>query len=706
MEYNRARNLIIASDNVVITREGEELQADHVQVNTVTHDIEARGHVVFTKAKNVWRGERMRYNFASGAWQTGDFDAYFEPFHVKAGAAEMTNKTEYVLKDAVVTTCTNKQGDWHYSFSCSTLKVTPEDRMIGRHAVVRLGGVPIFYLPFWYRSLGDQTVGVSVEAGYRKRMGLFLLTSTKYWIAPAVRGATQLDYRSERGPAIGQEVGWELGKDSGNGRVYAYYLNDDGVSSDDHYQDSPLIDSQRYRLRFQHGQTFSSRDYLLADATYLSDPFVMEDFFDGEYRNAYQPQNFITATHRGDDWTLGLSIQKRLNDFYTAIDRLPEMTLDINRQQIEGTPFYYESRNALAYLSKANDDSSGIEDYSVGRLDTSHMFYWPTRSFGFLNLMPRAGYRATLYSETVERHSVTQVVTVVTTNMVTGAGGVATPVLSSGSQTNVQETTTELGSDVRSLVELGLEASFRAFKVLSSEENAFGTGLRHVVEPYANYTFIPEPNLRPDNLYQFDSVDRVDKQSTVAMGVRNQFQTKHGSSVDSIMDLDLFTTYDLEDDDDTPFSVFGMKSEFHLASWCRLFMDGTYDSYDSEIDTFNTRVHLESGMWKADAENRYRLGDAARDDTSNLLTANVSMAPSRKWEFGLYERYEIEESRLEEQGVFVTRTLDCLAFKVGGSYLPGQTRTDGSTQDDDFRVSFQMWLTALPNVRVGSAPRN
>jgi lipopolysaccharide assembly outer membrane protein LptD (OstA) len=708
MEYNRARNLVVASGNVVVTREGEELKADSIQLNTVTHDVEARGNVVFTRLKNVWRGNYMRYNFATGAWNTGAFESTFDPFFVTATSAKMTtNETEYVLKRAVLTTCTNHYKGCHYTISSRTLRVKPGNRMIGRHTVMRLGGIPVFYTPIWYRALSDRAVGLSAETGYRKRMGYFLLISIKYWMSQSIRGVTQIDYRGKRGPALGQEIGWHLPEQAGHGRIYGYFANDDGVADDESYGDSDLIDTQRYRLRFQHYQTFTPRDYFLADANYLSDPFIMEDFFNKEHRAGYQPQNFATVTHRGDAMTFGVSAYKRLNDFYTAVDRLPEVFLDVNRQQLGDSPLYYENRNSAAFLQMVHDVNGEGDDYSASRLDSSHMLYWPTRHFGFLNLMPRAGGRGTYYSETVTHTTVTQVVNVVTTNMVTNAGGVTTPVVTSRTQTNTTGQTLPLGSDVRMSMELGLETSFRAFKVINNDENIFGTGLRHVVEPYANYTFIPEPNLTPDDLYQFDSVDTLDKTSTISLGVRNKMQTKRKlsvddimASVDDIMDLDVFTTYNLDDETDQPFSNVGMNSEFHLASWWLVYMDASYNTYNSQLDTFNARTRFRGEVWKADIEYRSRI------DESNLLYADLAYAPNKRWEFGIYDRYEFEMSRLEEQGVFVTRTLDCLAFKLGGGYLPGYTRDDGTEREDDFRMSFEIWLTAFPGVRMGSAPRD
>jgi hypothetical protein len=531
-------------------------------------------------------------------------------------------------------------------------------------------------------------------------MGAFLLTTTKYWIKPGLRGVTELDYRSKRGPGVGQELGWFTGTNGGKGKIYGYYANDQGAKSDDHYTTGPQVDEQRYRLRLQQNSTFSDRDYFLSDMNYLSDRYVMEDFFNKEHRTSYQPQNYAVYTHRGEDMTLGVGLYKRFNDFFTAVDRLPDVTLDMNRQQLGDSPFYYDSRSSATYLQRLFDEVENQDDYSAGRVDTAHMVYWPTRHFGFLNVTPRAGYRATYYSETVARSATTQLVNVVTTNFTTGAGGAAVPVLTTQTQTNVTPRVRKLGADVRSLGELGVETSFRMFKVLDNEDNRFGRGLRHVVEPYANYTFIPEPNLTPDDLYQFDGIDTLNKNDSVTFGAHNRLQTRRGQRVDDIMDVNLFTTYRFEDAAGRPFSDLGMNSEFHLASWCDLYADAAYNMYDTTLNAFNLRSRLTGGSWRADVEHRHR------ENESDLLATDVAYRPNRFWEFGVYDRYEFEESRLEEQGLFVTRTLDCLSYRVGGSYLPGYTRTDGSEEKDDYRITFMLWLNAFPNIRVGSAPRN
>ncbi len=700
MEYDRSNNVVVASSNVVVRRGTEEIRADAMKVNVTTSDVEAHGNVVFTRPGSVWRGTFLRYNFGTGEWNTGAFSSYFDPFFVRADASAKTNE-EYVLRRAYLTTCTNEYHHEHFHIQCRELRVKPGDRMLGKHAVAYLGPVPVFYFPWMYRSLADRGVGFSAEAGYSGRMGAFLLTSTKYWMAPNVRGVTQLDGRSERGVGVGQDIGWYSSDRLSQGNLYGYYINDQGVDKDYEGGDRELVDSQRYRLRFKHNQTFSTRDYFLTDVNYLSDPYVVEDFFNHEYRGGYQPQNFATLMHRGDSYAASLSAYKRLNDFYTSVDRLPEGELNFTRQQVGESPFYYESRNSAAYLNKLWDErETDEEDYSATRFDTRHMLYYPSRAFGFLNLTPRAGYEATYYSETVKRREVTTFGPVITTNVTPLAGGGAVTSLVTQMQSNTVTVLDPQGSGVRSLYELGLESSFRAFKVLDVDETMFGTGLRHVVEPYANYTFSPRPNLTPDELYQFDSIDELDRNHSIKFGTRNRFQTKRDQRVYDFLDVDLNTTYWLEDHDDEPFGDINLDAEFRPDDWITVYGSVAYGPYDSLVHQGDLRTTVRGDVWTTSVDYYYR------NEDSSLLSTDISYSPNKRWTFGVYERYEFEVSRLEEQGYYVSRTLDCLGYRFGVSHLPGYTRDDGSKRDDEFRVGFQLWVTAFPNVRVGTTPRN
>ena len=685
MEYDVTNRTVVASSNVEVRCGTEEVRADAMRVNFATSGIEARGHVVFTRPGSVWRGDYLRYNFGTGAWNTGAFASYFDPFFVRAQSAVKTND-EYVLQDAYLTTCTNEFPNAHYHMKCKQLRIRPGDRMRGSSAVAYLGPVPVFYFPWLYRSLGDRTVGFSAEAGYSQRMGAFLLTTAKYWMTPNLRGVTQVDERTERGVGLGQEIGWYSDDHKDHGRIYGYYINDRGVDADYNSGDrTTRVDPSRYRLRFSETQALSDRDSFLADANYLSDPFIVEDYFNSEHRGGYQPDNFATLTHRGDDFAADLSVHARLNDFYTAVERLPEGEFNLTRQQLGDSPFYYEGQNSAGFLQKrfANDDTNDT-NYSAARFDTAHTVYYPNRFFGFLNVTPRAGYEATFYSETVKTTSNTTISEL--------AGG--------GSTTSSVVVLSPQGSGVRSMPSLGLESSFKAFKVLDEDETVFGTGMRHVAEPYANYTYVPKPSLTPDELYQFDSLDALGKNDSVTFGVRNRLQTKRDQHVFDFLDVDVNTLYRFEDGGSQPFGDINTVAEFRPIDWVTIYGSVAYGTYDSEVHSGDFRSVVKGEIWQTTLEYYYRVGD------SSLVSTDIRWTPNKRWNYGVYERYELRDSHLEEQSYYIGRNYDCLAYRLGIDNLPAYTRADGSVQRDEIRVMFQLWLTAFPNMRMGTTPRS
>jgi len=699
LDFEEGGKKLVASGGVTVTRGDETMTADFVTFDKVADTAFANGNVVFSKSNMVWRGETFSYNLKNGTWKTGASKAQFTPFYMTALTANQTNNM-VLLNRAVFTTCTNEPGHYHYSMACKRMRVYPNDHFVARHMVIRFGCVPVFYLPYWYCSLNDRAVGMTVMAGYRARMGAFLLTSTKYWMSPNLRGITHVDYRTARGAAVGQEVAWIPTNGLSKGRVYGYALDDQGVQKDyTSGRRNVLLDSQRYRLSVDDMETLGSHDYFLAGMTYLSDQYVLQDFFEREYRNSFQPENSAMLMHHDDNYSASLAASGRLNDFFESVNRLPELRFDVQRVEIAESPFYYEGENSVGYLQKVFPAaSSNTTDYSSARFDTSHEFYYPTRHFGFLNVIPRAGIRETYYSDTVRYSSVTQMVATYVTNTVAGS---ATPTISSSFSTNLSRRADAEGSKVRSLVNIGLEDSFRAFKVIDNDENMFGTGLRHVVEPYTDYTYAPKPNVRPDQLYQFDSIDSLDMRNDLRFGVRNRIQTKRGSRVTDIGDLDIYTTYSFEEvSRDRPFSNVSWDGEFHPLEKLHFYTDGQYDVYSRRINTFNTRLLAVRKDWRASIEYRYNL------NSSSLLLADLGYSLNRRWEVGVYDRFEFQTSRLEEQGVTLARSFDCMTVIFGGSFLPAYTDVNGAKQQDEYRAVFQLEFSAFPDLKLGSARRD
>jgi lipopolysaccharide assembly outer membrane protein LptD (OstA) len=695
LEYGLGTGWVELWGNVTVTCGDERLHADAVRVNRDTKDAEARGHVRLIRPAGEWTGETLTYNFETGEGTAAGVAGRFEPFVMEWQTAERRRGDTNVMHDVKVTTCNREQNHWHYHVRAASTTMVPGDYLKARHAVFYLGPVPVFYLPYWYRDL-DGLVGYRVYPGYDSRMGAFLLSSVRYPLNTALRGETHVDYRSLRGVALGQDVRWREG-DRYAGMLSLYGLDDQNPVDDDEDAETADIESGRYRVFLDHRQDFNARDYMLMQLEYVSDTDLREDFFEDEYREQRQPENYFVFTHRGDEYTAGLAVRSRVNDFFEAVNRIPELSLDLFSRPLGSSGIYYESRTTASGLKRVFPEESDNEEYSTFRLDTDHRVNRPSKHFGFLTLVPRLGYRGTYYSKTRETGTNTVTFASVVTNT-TVIGGITNTSVTTAEETAMVEETIEADGELRSLVELGVEASFKAFRVFGPAMNP----RRHVVEPYANYTFIPEPTLLPDRIYAFDSVDTLKEKHVLKLGVRNKLQIKRKGRPFDLLDVDLFTRLRLERE--TGEDVLGpveMDAELRPTDWLALDVDALYSPELSSLQAFNAwiRVH-DLGPWTASVDYRFL------QDESSLLAGDVTVDINTAWACGLSGRYEFEESRLEETGCFVQRTLDCMAIKMGVSFMPGYERSDGTEREDDVRALVELWLTAFPHVSLAAGHKN
>lgn len=694
--YDRDQNRVTAAGSVVVRKGQDELRADEVVVDLGTQQAEATGHVRFVRPGMEWTGERFAYNFKTREWQSGQFDSFVPPFHVRAEQAEGLGGDTMLLHGATATTCELEHPGTHYSLRAREMSVVPGDRLTARGTVLRLGRVPVLYSPYWYRSLSDSNMGLSIQPGYRSRMGGYLLTSYAYGLSETVEGETHVDYRSRRGVAGGQDLTWKGA--GGRSKVSAYFIDDQGIEDDD-YPEAAEIEESRYRFRYRGDHRLAESVTFKSELNYLSDEYLLEDFFRRDYRRSHQPRNDAAVTWSGRSDAVSLLGRTQLNDFYTVVQRLPELNHEHFLTPVGESGLFYESASSASALTKRRAASDEDDDYSVFRLDSLHTVYYPTRHFGFLNLTPRAGARGTYYSKTRESETVEEVTVTTTTNAPAGGGD---PQIVTTVETNSVTRDLDAGSAVRGLFELGFETSYKAFKIIDPWPHDNAPGLRHVVEPYANYTYVPVPTVEADELYRFDGVDQLGEDHHVKFGVRNKLQRKRDGQPHDLVDLDLFSTYRFAPEgDDDGLGDLGFDGEFRPADPVSIDFDGTYDREEAEIRQFNTRIGLLLGAdWQLGGEYRYTV------DESSLVAASLRFEPNTRWSFEAYGRYEMEDSRLEEHAYEVQRTLDCLAFVLGVNHTPSYTQSDGTEREDEWLARVEVWLTAFPDIRMGAARRD
>lgn len=691
--------------NVAIRHKGWELRADRIRYNSRTGDAQAVGNVALVGADGtLWKGDKLTVNLKDRAGRADGIDLYTAPFRVLAEdggffSPSSTNQA-YVIRNATLTTCTNEPGSFHWCVRASRARIRPGDDVTGWGVTPRLFGIPFFYYPYYWKDL-SRHYGFRFQPGYTHKWGAYLLSTYKLPIVNVkaekafVDSYTFADYRSERGWAFGEKFSWAFGEDESHGYLTGYILPEDEKLPAVLDQD----ETERHRVRFLHYWNATDRDQVIARALYVSDSRFQRDFFRKEYHESADPDNSAAYTHYGDAYSAGLLASFRLNDFYEQVERLPEAWFTLNALEIGETGLYFENDTSVAWLHrlfKEDDqvnDSKGKrrriakpkDDYDLLRADSDFLLTYPGKYFGFLSVVPRAGWRGTYYDKTGETVVTVETETTVTTNEL---GGVV-------SETNERKSSRweEADAKFRSAFEVGAEISTRAYGFW---DTVSGDRWRHVVEPYSDWTLVPEPSVISDKLYKFDEIDEIDEADTLRLGVRQRWQRKSGVLAPmEVFYADFWADFDLDadpDEDEDSFIDAGWDLRWRPAEWLRFTTKGVYKNDIEDVETAEGVVTATHDVFRCDVEYQFR------HEKNSLFSGYLTWYANEHWGFDVFGRYEFEESQVEEVGGWIQYSWDCIAARLVASVSPAYTDADGLEEEADWRISLVSWLTDfVPN---------
>ena len=667
--------------NSVLLKFGDTiLAAQKVQLNQQTLDAAAEGDVVILReGAQVWRGERINYNLRTRIMTTPSFRAGHPPYFM-AGEQLVTVPTNGAYIGTNATFTTDDNANPNYQLRARKIVIVPGKYIEARHAIVYLEGVPVMYLPYFHKEAGRHPNNYEFLAGYRSSWGAFLLNTYNWYWNERLNGAVNLDLRSERGIAGGPDFHWH-DRAFGEGLLRYYYAHDIDPEKVFGYR-TPQEDRQR--VLFQDQWRPRTNLTVKSVVSYQSDPFVLRDFYESEYHAEAQPKSFVEANQAWQNWNLNALAQFRVNDFQETVERLPDVKLTGLRQEIGKTPLYYESDSSIGYFrhvfpAETNFYSPNLTNYfSAVRADTYHQIILPWTFFGWLNVAPRVGERLTYYGEANER----------------------------GSTTREQS---------RSVFNTGVEFTWKASRVYREAESDLldVRGLRHIIEPSLNYVFVPDPDDRPNKLPQFDSqlptsrllpidfpdynsIDSIDSQSVVRLGLRNKLQTKREGHIDNLLNWALYTDWRLSaHHGQTTFSDIYSDIDFKPRTWITLSSETRHSLNRGSFQEANHALTIQPNeVWSVSLGHRYREDSPELGRGNNLITGVFYLRLNENWGFRISEHYECRDGTLEYQYYTVYRD-----FRSWTGALTLRVRDDRDTTDYTVAVTFS--LKAFPRYGVG-----
>lgn len=182
--------------DVELQQNGVVLKANEVDYNEGTGEVEARGNVHYQNPENEEDlfAERFNYNAKNGlgtfyavrgtvssATQAGPRVLSTDnPFYIEGKVVHKTTEG-YVVTDGYVTNCDPSHPWW--TFRSKTTKIVPNTSATIHRGVFRLKGVPLFYFPYFRKSLERlprQSGFLTPNIGNSSRFG-FVLGQSYFW---------------------------------------------------------------------------------------------------------------------------------------------------------------------------------------------------------------------------------------------------------------------------------------------------------------------------------------------------------------------------------------------------------------------------------------------------------------------------------------------------------------------------------------------
>lgn len=689
VRYNLRERTATGTNGVFINYKGTVLIADSVTVNETNGDAFADGNVRIQQGDQIFAGDHVRYNFNTHQMISDQFRSGKSPIYMEGHGMHGTvvsNRLEhgtYNATNAIITSDDVTQPA--FEIRARRIKIIPNQKLQAWDAVLYAEGVPLMYFPYYSRNLGPHANNFNFVPGYRSLYGPFILGSYTWYLNEELNGVAHLDYREKRGVGVGPDFNYNFGR-WGEGTLKYYYTHDDDPQTNN--VNSPVYHN-RQRVYFTYLATPYTNLEVRSFALWQSDAGVDRDFFEGDYRNNPQPNTFVESDKLLQNFSIDVLAQPQVNSFFETVERLPDVRVSGFRQQLWGTPFYYESESSAGYYRRLFPETNGVlvgTNFEASRADTFHQITLPETFFGWLNVTPRVGGRFTYYGE---------------------AGG-------PGATTD---------ESYRRVFNTGAEASFKLSRLWPGVRNSLLDldGLRHIIEPSIDYVYVPSPNVHPTQLPQFDyelpslrllpiefpeynSIDSIDSQNVMRFGLRNRLQTKRdGGAVEDLLDWQLYLDWRLKPQANQQ-TFNDLYSDLSLAPRSWIILD-SQTRFDINSDSFRMLLHTltlkPNDVWSWTIGHFYLRDDfrnipTALGEGDNVFTSAFFFRLNENWGARAVHDFDIRSGRLQEQYYTLYRDLRSWTVALTAGV---QQNINGPT---DFSVAFTFSFKANPKFGLGA----
>lgn len=335
LEYDELNNAIFAKGNVKVKYKDIVVTADEVHFNSKTSDISASGNISVTEKDSVVTGISVKLNLKSKVGVIEDIELLKKPWYFKGENIEKKDEKNIYINSGFATTCSQKKHP-HYKLVSKQIRVELDEKVESWHMLLYVGDIPVFYFPYFYRSLKSTMSPISIKPGYTTTEGFYLKGSYNYEFSESVYGSLLLDYLTNKGFGYGLRQSYRFKEPDYQGYLYTYYIEEKDTGR------------ARWRIDWDHKNQITDKIFLTGRINYLSDQSITRDLY-VDYYPVYlrELRSFLAVTQYSPDYTLIVSAEEQdsWNDiekkFYKNLVYLPSIRFQSSSLKIPDTAFYY-----------------------------------------------------------------------------------------------------------------------------------------------------------------------------------------------------------------------------------------------------------------------------------------------------------------------------------------------------------------------------
>ncbi len=663
--YLQQEGKVAAKGNVEVKSKDTELFCQEIIYDANTNIARIKGDAKIVKGNSVLYGRDVVYDFTTHNAEMGDIRVQSSPFYGATSHGSKVETEKYVLKRGYMTTCDLDTP--HYRLTAKKITVYPGDRVVAKHVVLRVGDLPLFYLPYMSQSLKDSSFAANVVPGESNEWGTFILTRWRYTINRQHRGNIFTDWYNRRGLGLGITHKME-NTDFGQGLFKYYGIQDNLYRIEeryallDTYSRSERLEDDRYKAQFAYQWDSIPNLSITSEFNKFSDQYFMKDFFELEYEEDMSPLSYTLINYSFPGSSLSLLAQKRVNRFFSETEYLPQLEWNFYKKNIGQSKFYFESIDKLGNLNNTTANSGSGDD--AARFHSKNLLSYNDK-IRWLRINPYIGATSNFYSRNA------------------------------------------IGDDNLWQIgpELGMTLSAKMYKYfLQQKWSLLGEKIdemRHIVAPEVTYSYALEPTLfNGDSVFSFDEDDSLSRGESVVFTLANKLQLRNKKRTWDFIYFSPAVTYSINPEGgESRFTTITSDFEIYPREGISLTTDTTYDVDIRRISIFNADLTFSRKMKVFEAgeeveKDRYSFtyGHRYSRQSSTQGTLGFSCQLTPKLQFSNYLRYEYNTGDLQEQQYKIRADLHCWWMDIG----LGRRRRDEGSKDTAVWIAFT--LKAFPDI--------